>query len=464
MPTDERGAVPGEGARTALAIAIATLLLTWPAVYNGYPLLYDDSASYIDTIDPRLAIWARPVFYTLFARPFHMHVTLWPVVIVQALILAHFVHLAARAVLGRIAPRAYLALMAVLSLTMLPWLTSMIMPHAFTGVVVLGLCLLGLFAERLRWWERWYLTALVAAAITFHMSHLALAACTILAIVAVQLVRLAPRPALARGAVLAIPLALAIVAETAVNSYAQGRLAFAPATPTFLLGRLVGDGTAVTYLREACPERKFRLCRYLDQFPPTSDEFLWSKTGPFRRLGGPQALQAESRAIVFGTLHAYPLRQLAITARHVARQLFDWRIDSIVPTPDTIERADSPLRAYMEGLFPREYPDFLASRVGTNSLPLAAIDRLHATLTVVSFAAGLLAVIAFARRRETRMVGLAAVIVAAWIGNAIVTASVSGVFGHYQGRLAWVVTVYAVAAALCLARDRVGIATRGAPA
>jgi len=441
--------------RTAVAILVATLLLTWPALYNGYPLLYDDSASYIDTIDPRLAMWARPIFYTLFLRPFHMHVTLWPTVFVQALILAHFVHLAARAVGGRVSIPAYLALMGVLSLTMLPWLTSMIMPHAFTVVVVLGLCLLGLFAERLQRWERLYLIVLVAATTTFHNSHLPLAVCTVAAILVVRLLRAAPPLGLARGAAVAIPLALAIVAQTAANSFGQGTLSFAPASSTFMLGRLVGDGTAVAYLRDVCPTEKYALCPYLDELPPTTDEFLWSKTAPFRRLGGPQALQAETRAIVAGTLRAYPLRQLTITARHVAQQLFDWRIDSIIPEPDTIEREDSPLRTYMEGMFPREYAAFLASHVGSNTLPLRAINGLHAAVTVVSFAVGLLVVVAAVRRREMQLVGLAAILAVVWFCNAIVTAGISGVFGHYQGRLAWMFTFYAVVGTMTLYRGTV---------
>ena len=438
---------------TAVAILIGALLLTWPALYNGYPLLYDDSASYLDTIDPRRAIWARPIFYTLFLRPFHMHVTLWPTVFVQGLILAHFVHLTARAMCGRIAIPAYLGLMAALSLTMLPWLTSMIMPHAFTVVVVLGLCVLGLFAERLQRWERWYLIVLVAAAITFHNSHVALAVCTVAAILIVRLLWERPPLGLARGAAVAIPLALAIVVQTAGNSFGQGALSFAPASSTFMLGRLVGDGTAVAYLHDACPTHKYVLCNHLDELPTTTDDFLWNKSTPFRRLGGPQALQADTRAIVAGTLRAYPLRQLAITARHVAEQLFDWRIDSIIPAPDTIEREDSPLRAYVEGMFPREYATFLASHVGTSTLPLGAINSLHAAVAVVTFAVGVLVVVASVRRRKMQLVGLAAILAVAWICNAIVTAGVSGVFGHYQGRLAWMFTFYAVVGALVLQRD-----------
>jgi hypothetical protein len=226
---------------------------------------------------------------------------------------------------------------------------------------------------------------------------------------------------------------------------------------TFLLGRLVGDGTAIAYLRDACPHRRYALCDHLDELPADSDDFLWNRSGPFRRLDGPTKLQGETREIVLGTLRAYPMRQLAITISHVAHQLVDWRIDSIIQEQDQTKVPDYPIRAYIKGLFPNDYPAYIASRQSTNRLPLAPINVLHGAVTIASLLGGLLAAITFHQRRESRMVGLAAVIAVAWFGNAFITASISGVFGHYQGRLAWVVTFYAVTGAFCLMRGRVGV-------
>jgi hypothetical protein len=442
--------------RTALAIAAAALLLCWPAFYNGYPLTYDDSASYLDTIDPRAAIWARPIFYTLFLRPFHLHIWLWPAILAQSLILAHLIHVVARVTCGRLAPQSYLLLMFVLALTMLPWLTSMIMPHAFTGVVVLGLFLLGFAQHRLGPIERWYIALLTAGAITTHMSHLGLAIGLLITILALSAVlrrkrQLRPAPAV----ILAFPVAAAVLAQLAVNSYARGSLSLAPSTSIFLLARFVADGSAAAYLRDTCPERKFVLCAYLDQLPSDADEFLWPRDGVFRRAGGAPALRDEAREIVVGTLRAYPLRQLSRTADHVIHQLVDLRIDSIMPAADPTAIPNYPIRLYIQSFFPGAYGDYLASRQSTGRLPMRGLNILHGVVTVGSFVAGLLVMLAFIRRDSAVMIALPLVIVAAWIGNAIITASVSGVFGHYQGRLAWLVTLYAALAGLCLVRERV---------
>ncbi len=444
--------------RTALAIAAAAVLLCWPAFYNGYPLLYDDSASYLDTIDPAAANWARSIFYTAFLRPFHLHIWLWPAIFVQSILLAHLIYVAARVVSVRLTPEIYLILMFALALTMLPWLTSMIMPHAFAGVVVLGMFLLGFAQRRLGSVEKWYIALLTAGAITVHMSHLGLAAGLLIAILILRtLLRRGPfRPATV--AILALPVAAAILAQAAVHSYARGTPSFAPASSIFLLARFVADGTAVAYLRDTCPERKYVLCAHLDEMPRSADEFLWRRDGVFRRAGGAPALQEEAREIVIGTLRTYPAQQLAHTADHVMRQLVDLRIDSIMPAPDPLAVSNYPIRLYIQGFFPDAYQDYLASRQNTGRLPIETLNILHGLVAAASFAGGLVLTIAFIRRGDSTMIAFALVIGAAWIGNAVITAGVSGVFGHYQGRLAWLLTLYAALGALRLAQD--GLRTR----
>jgi hypothetical protein len=446
MAEGVRGSSAAGGARTVLAVVAGALLLAWPAFYNGYPLVYDDSASYLDTVDPRASSWARPVFYTWFLRPLHLHLSLWPPVFAQSLILAHLVHVAVRVLYGRAANGAYLLTMAALALTMLPWLTAMIMPHAFAGAVVLALFLLGFAADRLGRIERWYLALLAAGAITVHMSHLGLAIGLALVILALA------RPPRARAALLAAPVAAAMLAQLAVNSYARGAPSFAPATPIFLLARFVADGPAVDYLRAACPQRRYVLCAHLDRLPQHADIFLWDPDGVFRSAGGAAALHAEARAIVLGTVRAYPLRLATQAMRDALRQLVTLRIDSIMPAANPGALPDYPLRLYIEGLFPREYPAYLAARQSAG-LPLRTINALHGAVTVLSAFAALFLAFAFRRRGDATMSAFPVVLLAAWIGNAAITATVSGVFGHYQGRLAWLVTLYAAIGLLRLARE-----------
>jgi len=80
------------------AVLVGELLMTWPALYNGYPLRYPDSMSYLE--DGGLVARAlflrkfsadyggRSFIYCLGILPFHWNVTPWPIVALQALLTA----------------------------------------------------------------------------------------------------------------------------------------------------------------------------------------------------------------------------------------------------------------------------------------------------------------------------------------------------------------------------------------
>jgi hypothetical protein len=446
---------PGRRYATPLAIVAGALLLCWPAFYNGYPLLYGDSASYLETLDPRKAHWARPVFYTVFLFPFHWRVWLWPAIFAQALIAAHLIYLVLRTTCGAGRPEAYLATIGVLAAcSSLPWFASMIMPDVFTGVVVLGLYLLGVAAERLGRLERWYVAALTAGAIAFHLSHLAVAAGLVLVIVALrasQRDRAQFRPAAL--AFLLAPVVLAVVAHLGANGFARHGFSLSPASPVFMLARMIGDGTAQPYLREHCPQRGYVLCDYLEELPDDADLFLWESDGVFQRAGGP-ALREEAREIVAGVLATYPAWQLQRVGSNAVRQFFvfqdgDWLgIDD--PAAHVIGR-------YIRHFFPADYPSYIASRQAAGRLPKMAITLWHAFFVVVGLTASAFLFLEFARRGERQMTALFVIMVAALIGNALITGGISGVHGRYQSRIVWLVVLYAALGAhylyLCCSRE-----------
>lgn len=438
-----------------VAIAVGAFLLCWPALYNGYPLLYGDSASYLDTLDPRKAHWARPVIYTVFLFPFHWRLWLWPTIFAQALIVAHLIYVVVRATCGAVRPGPYLCTIGLLAAcSSLSWFVSMIMPDVFTGVVVLGLFLLGVLGDRLGRVERWYVAALTAGAVACHLSHLALAVGLVLVILALRFSqgdRVGLRPA--HLAFLLAPVVLAVGAHLAANGFARQELSLSPTSPIFMLARMIGDGTAQAYLRERCPERGYVLCEHLEELPDDADRFLWDSDGVFQRAGGP-ALRGEAREIVAGVLAAHPAWQLQQVGSNAVRQFFvfqdgDWlSIDD--PTGHVIGR-------YIRHFFPSDYPSYMASRQATDGLPKVSITVWHVFFVVVGLTASSFLFLEFARRGERQMTALFVIMIAALIGNALITGGISGVHGRYQSRIVWLVVFYAALGAqhlyLCSARE-----------
>src|SRR6202012_99225 len=89
-------AMATERSSAVAPILLAAASLLWPALWNGYPLVFSDTGTYLSQAIERYAGWDRPVFYSLFILPLHMTLTTWPVVAAQALLAAHTMHLTRR--------------------------------------------------------------------------------------------------------------------------------------------------------------------------------------------------------------------------------------------------------------------------------------------------------------------------------------------------------------------------------
>ena len=131
-----------------LLVVFEVLLLMYPAILNGYPFLYSDSASYIVSGHDGSVPIDRPIFYGLFVRHISMSFSLWFVVIAQALIVATMINYTFDLFLkpGSGTRYSFLTILILTAFTGLPNYISQIMPDLFTGVMIWMTVLL-LFSE-----------------------------------------------------------------------------------------------------------------------------------------------------------------------------------------------------------------------------------------------------------------------------------------------------------------------------
>jgi len=159
-----------------LSVPVAAALLLWPALWNGYPIVFTDTGTYLSQAIHLYAGWDRPVFYSLFMLPLHATVTTWPVVAVQALLTAWVLRLVCRALAPGLPEAAFVTAIAALSLgTWLPWIVGELMPDLFTPLLVLVLCVLALVPERMTRREQIVLAGLATVMIASQLSSLPLA-------------------------------------------------------------------------------------------------------------------------------------------------------------------------------------------------------------------------------------------------------------------------------------------------
>ena len=437
---------PGRPAPTgaeAGALALGALALLWPALRNGYPLVFSDTGTYLSQAIQHYLGWDRPVFYSLFLLALHWQRTTWPPIAAQALLAAGTIRLTQRCLCPTAGPLRFLALIAVLAVaTPLPIFVSELMPDLFTGLLALALTLLVLVPDRLTRPERLGLTALAAFAMAAHLSSLplGLGLLAVLAPCRQCLGATAPLGRAGRARLAAAPL-LAAAALVSVNLIGFGRASLAPFGNVFLLARVLYDGPGMDALRHDCPHPGWRLCRSLGHFPTHADGFLWRADSPLQQAGGAKQVSREADSILRAALRAEPGRELRAALANTLTQLTRFQTgDGLHPWPTTVT-------PWIQRDFPKAEQHAYANARQTKGLPVLppGLIPLH-TITTLAALLACLALLPRTLRRHHPASGLICATLLTLTLNAAITGSLSGPHPRYQNRITWLPTLAALLA------------------
>jgi hypothetical protein len=458
------------GLTACAAILLAAPLLLWPAVFNGYPLVFSDTGTYLSQAVHHYLGWDRPVFYSLFLLPLHLTLTTWPVIVAQALLTTATLHLLRRSLLPSVSAWWLVPLTGMLVIiSALPWLVSLIMPDLLTGLLVLSLGLLAFAAPSLSRGETIWLTGFTAFMIAAHQSHLMLALFLLPVMLPFQRwLRPTTEPTLAKPdgrlarvrrsfaatyfcietlvAPVVVAPALACVALVAVNLIGYHRASVAPFSNIFSLARVIYDGPGMRTLKRDCPQTHWRLCDYINQFPANADLFLWQTDGPMAHAGGAKLVSVEANAIMLATLRTEPLAELQAVLDNTTRQLGRFATgDELDPWPDSVT-------PWIVQDFPRfEVDTYLTARQTNNMLRVPAwLIALHrATALIGVGVCG--ALLPFTLRHRPRVGAFLALVLLAVPINALITGGLSGPHDRYQTRVMWLPPLLAALAIPALA-------------
>lgn len=474
--------------RRGLTFALAGgLLLCWPMLAAGGPVVFADSGSYFEQ-GAAMARWLSGQLDALWAgaaatatgtapSPAADHAPAGSLgdlrtraSEIRSLPYALVAHVSSATPLGRLglawaqgtmilmllwplvadawrsAPRmaGALALGAAL-LTPLPLLTSYLMPDVFGGAVVLFALLLLGPVDRVPAAGRAALLLLAAFAIMTHYGNLPLAAACIAAALAVAAWqgRFGAR-LLALGTA---PLALALAVNLAGSLVVSGGQtpSVTPQRMPILLARSMEDGPARWYLEEKCPARALAVCEvFPDGLPDTVHAILWGPGGlsSLDRATLDRVREEEPR-ILAGAFLRYPMAQARSLVGNALRQ---FRLISLGNHSTAREAPSEDVRGLTvpasDGPFPLRGPLarlYLASYVaGLAGLVLVVLWPRHSTGPAAREAALLV------------LLGLAV--------NAAVFGGLSAPAPRYQTRVAWLAPLLA---ALLWWRPRAG--TRAPP-
>lgn len=416
--------------QSALFVALSTVALLWPALFNGYPLVFGDTSVYLTDAVTLHVGWARPFFYGLAMLALHLKLTAWPIVIAQAAASSALVRMTLVMFLPRSGEAFRYAAMAVLAVaTSLPWFASQMMPDVFGPLIVLALAPVVLMPERFALWQQILLVLVSAAFISFHQSYVPIIGAVVVVLLALRWWR-SGRVRWPDGARAFAAPALAVLVTIAANALFLGQPSFSPYGKIFPLARMILEGPGVRTLQRECPRPGWTLCAQLGQFPDDFEDFLFGPDGTLSRAGGAQAVAAQAGPIIADTIKAELGPLLLAFVRRSAEQFVSIATGDWLLKPKPLLAEDWP-RVFP----PAEVARFAAARQ-QRFLPLVSDDlqTLHRTVGFVSLA--LLAVGIVVERRSALGTLLLAAAVTLLV-NPVVTGGLSGVYDRYQSRFIW---------------------------
>jgi hypothetical protein len=430
-------------------VLVASLVMLWPALYNGYPLLYPDSISYLQQGRPVAralflrqfspSYGGRSLIYSVGILPLHWNITPWPVVICNALVTAYILWLVVRSLLPRQTLAAYFVLVVPLSLlTGLGWFVGWIMPDIFGPVLYLAVYLLVFAKETLPRVERLTVVLIAWWAVASHVTHLILAGGLCVLLVAVLIVAGQPtrRALRAVGPVAMIGL-LAAGAHVSLHAYLYGEPSLSGKRPPFVMARMIADGPGKRYLQQQCPRRHVEICAHLHDLPDNVADFLWRADGIWQSASPEQQerMRNEEMPVVVGTLRAYPREELRVSASHFWEQLHTFGLWGYGPRPWILAMVDTVLQGGRAR--------YLRSRQAQEALPAEFFTSVQ-DWTVIGCVIVIACWAVFVRQWwSPRVIGLTAIIVFVVVANAAVTGVLSNVEDRYQARVIWLVPLLA---------------------
>ena len=434
------------GAAT-LTILGVTLALLLPALYNGYPILFSDTADYLLRSRSLVASPIRAPGYALWIRLTSSGATLWLPIVAQSLFLATLIVRTLR-VFGRPTARQTSGIALALTIgTSAAWVSSKAMPDVFIAMVILGLYLAVAHWERLGVADRALVVVSVLVGGTMHLTNLLVGGAVLVALLVLQRSdRAAPR---ARRAWLrAAALLVASAALTRGMDYIRRDSGKTGGNGSmFVLSHLVETGLAQRLLQDRCGVEQFALCPVRDTLTRSVDLFVWRPLQSPRYFvlhDDPALIREETSRILGGIVRHYPLALAGSLVSYSARQLVAFRVNDEIWR----HRHRTEVQRVIMDMYPGDLPAQERARQQENTLRLPWTPLLHLIVFLAAAAFSLITLRrAFAERAITLAdsTGLHVVVWVTLLANAAICANLAAVFSRYQSRVSWLLPLAVIA-------------------
>ncbi len=363
--------------------ALAAVLFCWVAFFNGFPLVYSDTGTYLKSgfeLDTPLD---RPITYGFLLRLFTLNgLTIWTAIIAQSAIVSSLLWLLLREFIEEVRKLqiTFTTLVILLAFASgLPVVSGELIADIFTSAALFAWLLL-VFGKKCSRTENILLYLIFLISVACHISHVAV----IISLAALLSATAFVRSKRGKNILLSwrangMTTLLCIVAFVVMMS------SVSKSRHVFMMGHLVETGILNAYLDDKCGSEEISLCKYRDRLPDGAEKFIWNLDGDSVLIltGGWTGTKEEYSKIISETFTTgrYLKMHIAAAAKGTAKQLYSINCGEGLGEYDSTTNVSQQIREF----FPREYDAYLHSRQSRNEFSgLPVIDLLNRIATILA--------------------------------------------------------------------------------
>lgn len=419
------------------------LLLQLIGFYNGYPLVYSDTGTYIYSGFRVFVPDDRPILYGLFIRFFSVKQSLWLVIFVQNLIASFVLYAITEKVVKRYLHGIFLGVVGLLTATTaVGWTTNELIPDFLAPICIFIFFLLVSKNEHSRLKTAAFVGIMILSCVS-HFSHLllftALFGCLIVYQIAFDNISAYALPKNLRTIFLTLLLCWILIPT--INYAVEQKFILNKGSHVFLMAHFNDTGILNQFLEENCNKQeyqKLKLCALKDEIPPSLAGFIWTKSF-IDKVGGWQDSKEEFDFII---------HELITTPKYATQSIFDsFRYGLIQLTKNEMGNGLTPER---EGSAPYgqiswRFPDELNAYKNSKQNSESGLTSLFSTLNRIQFYVLIFAGLSLLYRLrkinswDKNVQSLLLISILGVLFNAFITAGLNAPTNRFQARVVWIV-------------------------
>ncbi len=431
-------------------IILGTLILMCPVFYNGFPLVYSDTGTYISSGFEFEVPRGRPLLYGVFIRLSSLGISLWHTIFVQCFIVGYLLYRLFEFLFPEGKKSVYLAGVSILSFgTGIGWYCGQLMPDIYSSALLLCFPLL-LFGE-LPFRRKLFVSCLLFFSVAVHFSHFVLSGFVLTLIFLISRIKFIPFDIGKKLRFISciISIVLVLPFTSLLNFSASETTKINKGSHVFLMGRMLDAGVLESFLNDRCQQEDYVLCGVKDSLPEDSRAFIWnSKTSPLYDYKDWEDAAEPYNEILKGILtspkHLSLFAHNCVTSS-MSQLLHNELGDGFISGWYSEEY--SPPRYWIAEYFPHEERSYLQSRQNINlwgrGLDFTFVNRIYAILLLLSVLSLIYA--SYHGISNSKLKLTITVFLIGIIGNAMITASLANLYDRLQARISWLLVAILLA-------------------